>query len=130
LVSTVGYESSSFYLLVKAELSPPYLQEIEMTKTEILVRDGRVEVSAYASTDSSHTQELGTILSNLAYYGYTVSAEVYEALAAQAKDTLADWWGNLGSLVLIFLWKSSSCTRTSLRKSCPWTMQIIGAVRS
>lgn len=66
-----------------------------MTRTEILLRDGRVEVSNYASTDSSCAREMGTILANLAHYGYTVSAEVYEALGSQAADTLADWWGAL-----------------------------------
>ena len=65
-----------------------------MTNTNILLRNGHVHV---ATPDSSgeNLEVLATVLMNLEYYGFCLSAEAYGAVSALPSSALAVWWSHL-----------------------------------
>lgn len=67
-------------------------------KTQILLRNRLVEVpdTMGVSTEDT-TAELGTILGNLAYYGYIVSKDLYETLSDMTAEQLGLWYAGLAT---------------------------------
>jgi hypothetical protein len=62
-------------------------------KTEILLRNGLVEVPA--GNSKLINEYLGTVLANLAYYGYVPSKELLATISKSRNVSLANWWKNL-----------------------------------
>ncbi len=62
-------------------------------KTEILLTNGLVEVPKQNA--KLINEYLGTVLSNLAYYGYTPSAELLKAIGQIRNISLTNWWKDL-----------------------------------
>lgn len=64
-------------------------------KNLILLRNNLVEIK-YPSTKTQLSKNiLGTILSNLVYYGYVPSGELYYHLSNISKDDAKEFWSNL-----------------------------------
>lgn len=66
------------------------------TTQNILIRNGFIQISAVQSrsrvTCFVSDEELATVLMNLEYYGYNLSASAYHALKFQSPDALSIWW--------------------------------------
>jgi hypothetical protein len=65
-----------------------------MSRQDILIRNGRVELPA-ASAKPASKRALVTVLSNLTYFGYALSEHAYSRLARASDDALASWWGGV-----------------------------------
>lgn len=82
----------------------------------ILLSHGRVDVSGLTLSDPSEDWfqtrneslvNVGTILNNLAFYGFAPSQRLIEVIASSERDALAHWWSNLDAV----LWRVKGMDR-------------------
>lgn len=65
--------------------------------TNILIRNGYVAIpsSLDGLAADKNFEALGTILMNLEYYGFCLSADAYKAVTSLPSSTMAVWWSHL-----------------------------------
>ncbi|MCC5612997.1 hypothetical protein LC612_41515, partial [Nostoc sp. CHAB 5834] len=69
------------------------LQRIVMVaKQELFIANNFLEIPSATGTSSASMQQVATLLSNMAYYGYAPSTLSLDALRALSADELSDWW--------------------------------------
>jgi len=61
-------------------------------RTSVLIRNGLVEINGDKTKQKVSRRILGTVLSNLVYYGYVPSKEAVERLSELSKADLEAWW--------------------------------------
>lgn len=66
-----------------------------MQIVEALLRNQYVDFDTPSVTETFNVQKIGTILSNLAYYGYTLSKECYLSLQSLSDSQLDSFWQEL-----------------------------------
>lgn len=61
--------------------------------TEILIRHNLISLPPSSSDSQENNQQaIATIVSNIAYYGYAVSENVYNRLCQVSTENLTSWW--------------------------------------
>ena len=68
-----------------------------MRESEILLHFGKVDLFKYFSDNpklENRTQDIGTIISNFAYYGYVPSKKLYEDMLYMSKEDLSLFWND------------------------------------
>ncbi len=61
--------------------------------TEILIRHNLISLPPLSSENQENNQQaIATIVSNIAYYGYAVSENIYNHLCQVSTENLSSWW--------------------------------------
>lgn len=67
------------------------MKNVKPTKDSVLIQNGLIEIpTAFNST--LPTDQLATLLANLAYFGYTLSKEACGKLMKLDTQTATEWW--------------------------------------
>ena len=64
-----------------------------LSTTHVLLSNGLVTLPATARTNRPSIEVLGTVCSNLAYYGYTLSRDAFNTLTTMSDTAIEKWWG-------------------------------------
>lgn len=64
-----------------------------LTTTHVLLSNGLVYLPSTRRTYKPSNEILGTVCSNLAYYGYTLSKEAFDTLSRMSDTAIGKWWG-------------------------------------
>lgn len=68
-----------------------------MNKNQVLLTKNFVVANIEQANEKASSDELGTVISNLVWYGFTPSNELYSILSAYSSSKLADFWTELKS---------------------------------
>jgi len=63
-----------------------------LTTTHVLLSNGLVSLPATRRDYNLSNETLGTVCSNLAYYGYTPSQDAFAKLSTMSETAVAKWW--------------------------------------
>lgn len=63
--------------------------------TSILLRNNYVDFNVEGGTTKASIESISTVLMNLEYYGYRLTAPVYKVINNLSEDGLAEWWKSL-----------------------------------
>jgi hypothetical protein len=90
--------------------------------SKVLVRNNyapEIPFTKNALGSKNDKLNLGTVFSNLAYYGYTLSKETIEILASKGKQELVNWWNILEPILKELSGESRNMTEFVVYKNFP-----------
>lgn len=104
-------------------------------RQRILISRDRIAIPS-PSTSPASPASLATVMSNIAYYGFALSADAYAALAHVGEPELATWWNNVGVVLAVLTGDDKKFESYVVYKNFPdevlamseveyWTRQIL-----
>lgn len=88
-----------------------------MSNISILLRNNFVQLSP--GTSPADVTAVGTILSNLKYYGFTLAKPAFEALLTLSKEEVAKWWDSIEPTLRVITLEHKRIDRFVVYKNFP-----------
>lgn len=73
-------------------LKNPARVKINVNANFILIDNSLVDIPKLEKTFEPEKEVIGTIVSNLAYYGFSLSEEAFKRILSLDKKTISEWW--------------------------------------
>src|SRR5690606_5969039 len=94
-------------------------QGVSIMRKSILLQNGLVEANYESGRTQLGRQILGTILSNISYYGYVPNKELYERISFFTVDGLEKFWSDLEHVLREVSGASKEMGEHVVYKNCP-----------